>query len=95
MPFFLFPVCKPKQANTPQEQCDMLMDGIWDLILASKKHIWHQLHTLNGTVVNLVEPPHEWNFLSSGKVFKFQIKNPSLKKCFFPFYIEEQWGGEE
>ena len=73
----------------------MLMDGIWDLILASKKHIWHQLHTLNGTVVNLVEPPHEWNFLSSGKVFKIQIKNLSLKKHFFPFLYRGTMGWGE
>ena len=74
----------------------MLMDGIWDLILASKKHIWHQLHTLNGTVVNLVEPPHEWKFLSVGKVFKIQIKNLSLKKHFFLFLYRGTmgWGNE-
>ena len=54
----------------------MLMDGIWDLILNSKKYIWHQLHTLNGMVVDLINPPHEWRFLSSGNPRKF------IKKCF-------------
>ena len=81
---FLFPVHKPKHADSPQEQCNMLMDGIWDLIYNSRKHIWHQLHTLNGTVVNLVDPPKEWKFLSSGKYFKINVKVGKCLKHFFP-----------
>ena len=65
----------------------MLMDGIWDLIYNSRKHIWHQLHTLNGTVVNLVDPPKEWRFLSSGKYFKINVKVGKHLKHFFPYYI--------
>ena len=64
----------------------MLMDGIWDLILNSKKYIWHQLHTLNGMVVDLINPPHEWRFLSSGNPQKI------VKKI---FYFEAIYTGME
>ena len=47
----------------------MLTDGIWDIIKGKCKHIWHQLHTLNGTVMNLERPVKEWKFLSLGKYF--------------------------
>ena len=59
----------------------MLMDGIWDLILKSKKYIWHQLHTLNGMVVDLINPPHG--------DFSLQVtqENPS-KKFYKTFYFK-------
>ena len=59
----------------------MMMYRIWDLILKSKKYIWHQLHILNGMVVDLINPPHEWRFLSSGYPRKFVKKTILFQSC--------------
>ena len=69
MSIFVSTVQKPKHSRTPDQQCDMLTNGIWEIIKGTQKHIWHQLHTLNGTVLNLEEPVKEWKFLSLGKYF--------------------------
>ena len=56
---------KPKYAETPQEQADLLTDKIWDLVEQSQRYAWKQLHCETGVVYNLLYPGYTWKFFGS------------------------------
>ena len=70
----MFPVQKPKYANTHQKQVDLLMDNIWELIQGSKRYIWRQLHHLDEEIFYLLYPEYSYKFLGSGVFTKNHLK---------------------